>query len=542
MLPGHACSISHRRSQQVPSKIFISHANSDTDIATALVRTLESSFGISRDEITCMGVSGCRQPTIGSLSNALKLDLRSCQMLFAILTEKSVGSSWVLAEIGAAWIQDKPIVPILCRGLREDQVPPSLRQELFINGDQADIRSKIISALDEVSNLMEMSDHHPRHIDALIKRIRHRRDEVRDKSLEHYQVGRFIANVFVELLDGGDAGFKRGSLRFKYRHKWEHLPKPVQEKQELWIREQQRDARVKKHDFFNGPAIRLHSLHPNTQQTTPGPEGKNPIIELRPSCWYDYAASNKQIDQKVFVPGKGMVSIRSEYADFSRLLSTRNVNWVRLSNILTISIVLVVRDPNSKKGKWTLLGQRTDRVDNARGLLSASAAENMHRWLDEPSIIGDFWSKPKWLTEGKRARSVRKNSEAIVDFAYEPVTCPNPFFTVIRAVHEEISRDIARGITEDDITFLTVAWDIGGFNPHLYASVTIDCPIKDVKRLIRGGRRADTEATILPIRFEPAGELERYLADAQWAEISKGAVLRALVHEYGHDEVDRAFQ
>ncbi|HYU98450.1 MAG TPA: hypothetical protein VE977_06460, partial [Pyrinomonadaceae bacterium] len=229
--------------------------------------------------------------------------------------------------------------------------------------------------------------------------------------------------------------------------------------------------------------------------------------------------------------------IRNEYADISRLINTRNVNWVELSNILTVSIVLVTRD------NWTLLGQRTSRVDNASLVVAASAAENIHRWLDEPSVVGDFWSPARWLVEDDRARRVQAGTDDKVDYQYEPATCPNPFYTVLRGINEEVGKEVQQAVSLKDITLLCVAWDMKGFNPHIYALVRVDLPLSDVRRIVSASRGTDNwEANLLPVPFEPGGLLERYLADEEWAEISKGAVLRALVHKYGFNEVDRAFR
>jgi hypothetical protein len=121
--------------------------------------------------------------------------------------------------------------------------------------------------------------------------------------------------------------------------------------------------------------------------------------------------------------------------------------------------------------------------------------------------------------------------------------CPNPFFTVLRAVDEEIAKEVAQAATVNNVEFLSLAWDLHSFHPYLYAIVRVEMPITEVERILKGSRAADSwEATLFPVRFEPGDELKKYLADASWAEISKGAVLRALVHEYGYNDVDKAFR
>jgi hypothetical protein len=80
-------------------------------------------------------------------------------------------------------------------------------------------------------------------------------------------------------------------------------------------------------------------------------------------------------------------------------------------------------------------------------------------------------------------------------------------------VREEIAKEIAQTATIDDITFLSLAWDLFGFNPHLYAILRVNVPIREVERLMDACRGDDTwEGILVPVRFEPSGVLKDYLA------------------------------
>lgn len=342
-----------------------------------------------------------------------------------------------------------------------------------------------------------------------------------------YQVGRFRANVFMDLLGGGDQVFDRQTLKFNYQHEWVPLPKPIDAQRERWIAEEQMKAKSKGRTApYNGPAVRLHSFQ---LTLSGGDEKKSPILQFRPTCWFDYVVSNNSIDREVFVPGKGITTIRDEYADEGTLIQRKGIAWVQLSNILTVTVVLVTKD------KWTLLRSRSDQVGNARRDFAASSDENMHRWKDEPSVLGDPWSVPR--------RIAHPEEKDRVPWDYEPRMCPNPFFTALRGVEEEIAKEVAEAATVDDVEFLNLAWDLHGFNPHLYALLRLDLSIEEVMKKIKGSRAADSwEAKPFKVRFDLTGELKEYLEHGQWAEISKGAVLRALVHEYGYSEVDKAFR
>jgi len=175
-------------------------------------------------------------------------------------------------------------------------------------------------------------------------------------SANGYSVGRFRANVYLDLLGGGDQVFDRHNLNFNYQHKWVLLPNSIQKKRESWIKEEENEAKINGSAFFNGPAIRLHSFQLNVYQSSGGDERKMPLLQFRPTCWYDYVVSNRRIDMGVSVPEKSFTTIRAEYADERTLILTRKIDWIQLSNILTVSVVLVTEDC------WTLLGLRTNLV------------------------------------------------------------------------------------------------------------------------------------------------------------------------------------
>lgn len=339
-----------------------------------------------------------------------------------------------------------------------------------------------------------------------------------------YSLGSVNAEVYLGLLGGGTEIFTRQTLTFQYDHEWVPLPDIINEQRDILIADQVKDAQLKGHELFNGPAIRLHSFNLGIYQDKNGEEKKCPQLFLRPTCWYDYSISNKIIDKKFLISGKGESTIRNEYADATRLLRTHSIDWIQLSNILTITVVLITKD------SWTLLGRRTRHVDNASQLLSASSAENIHRWKDEPSDPANPWSRPKRFTEiGKE-----------IGWDYKPLACPNPFFTAIRAIEEEVSEELSKVISYDDVTFLSLAWDQLGFNPHLYASIRIDITMHELQHVLDGSRGRDSwESTLIPVKFEPTGMLKEFLLNEDWAQISKGAILRTLVQEYSYAEVNK---
>lgn len=340
-----------------------------------------------------------------------------------------------------------------------------------------------------------------------------------------YRVGNITANVFMDLMGGGDQSFDCNNLNFEYEHVVEPLPEPIEARRDSRIKQLEAEARERGHVFFNGPAIRLHSFSLNITQASNGREEKNPILYFRPTNWYDYALSNRNLDEKILIPGRNVITtIRDEYADEEKLVTTRTIQWIKLTNILTVTVIMVSQD-----GK-TLLGRRTDRVDNSRGVFVASAAENMHRWKDEPSDPSDQWSLPKGRTGlGDK-----------ITWDYRPLSCPNPFFTVLRGLGEELAAEIADSVTVEDIKFISLAWNLTHFQPHLIAFVPVKMPMSEIDKILDSSRGEDNwESTLIPVAFEPGGKLKELLVNYEFADISKAAILRSLVHVYGYEAVNK---
>ena len=397
---------------------------------------------------------------------------------------------------------------------------------MFVKLDDADVRGVV-----SVDGWLDAQGHDAKWIAGhVVERLKHETRNARHHPgvgpQMRYRVGNVEARVLVDLFGGGDDTFDRRSLLFEYQHSWVPLSPLIEPFKDTWVSEARAEASRQRRELFNGPCIRLHAFKPNVDQSDDGSERKTPILSFRPTCWFDYVASNRQLDREIQV-GERISTLRAKCADETRLILSREIDWIPLSNILTVSLVFVTCD------RWTIVGHRSNLVDNSAGTLQASAAENLHRWKDEPTDPGDRWSIPRSLAD--------PNGIGGVTWDYEPKSAPNPFFTALRGVREEIAQELGEAIGVDDVTFMALAWDWLAFNPHLYAMIRTGHSKRDVERILAGARAPDGwEATPHLVRFEPTGDLKNLLEVGSWAEISKGAVLRALVHEFGYTEVSRA--
>jgi hypothetical protein len=353
--------------------------------------------------------------------------------------------------------------------------------------------------------------------DGIGQLVQRARSSTRGVAAPRYMVGDVSVEVYMDLLGGGQS-YSWREVQFAYDHAFTPLPPELEATRARVVEQETLLAKAKDREFFNGPCIRLQQARLNIGASDPSAERKEPQFLLRPTCWHDYAVANKHIDAHMAESASPHQTAREMFADESRLVTSRRVDWIPLSNILTCSVVLLTSDMH------TLIGLRTDRVDNHAGVWASSFAENINRAKDEPSDPSDFWSTPRWELD----------TEAKADFDYRPAACPNPFSAVRRGVYEEVSMDLAGEVTRDDITLLHLAWDLTSFNPHLYFLLRTKRGIEDVKAMTRGSRAPDAwEHTLFPVEFTLEGELRNRLLFSQWAHISKGAVLRALVEVHG---------
>lgn len=94
------------------TKIFISHAQKDTDIHNYFVKLFVDGFGISSNTIFSTSKSGSLE-TGKLFSEKIKEQLRESEIVFLLITKAFCESPFCCAELGSAWILDKKIMPIL---------------------------------------------------------------------------------------------------------------------------------------------------------------------------------------------------------------------------------------------------------------------------------------------------------------------------------------------------------------------------------------------------------------------------------------------
>jgi hypothetical protein len=93
-------------------KLFISHSHDDKNIAYALINYLTTAYELDKTDIRCSSHADY-MTRIGITTENLREDLFKCEGIIALLSYTGVHSSWVKYELGAAWVMNKPIIPIV---------------------------------------------------------------------------------------------------------------------------------------------------------------------------------------------------------------------------------------------------------------------------------------------------------------------------------------------------------------------------------------------------------------------------------------------
>lgn len=93
--------------------IFISHSKDDEKVVGALVRLIQLSLGLSPTSIFCTSLTGYGIDTGGLINETIKKHIRSSRLMLSVLTQNSINSKYVLFEMGARWLIEKPLYAVV---------------------------------------------------------------------------------------------------------------------------------------------------------------------------------------------------------------------------------------------------------------------------------------------------------------------------------------------------------------------------------------------------------------------------------------------
>ncbi len=116
------------------SRVFISHAVTDAQFAKELAQLIQEA------DASCHVFVASRPGDIlpgQEWPEAVQRELRDADVYLALLTPSSITRPWVWFEIGAAWMSDKLLVPVVAGGLQIVEVPsPVNLRQLYLLQDE----------------------------------------------------------------------------------------------------------------------------------------------------------------------------------------------------------------------------------------------------------------------------------------------------------------------------------------------------------------------------------------------------------------------
>ena len=122
----------------VATKVFVSYAQQDSALAEEVFRRLRPlSVEVWSDD----------QLTAGeNWRDVLRSRLRDSNYFVFLLTPRALESSWVLQELGAAWVLGKRIVPVATDRRLVERLPVDLGQARTVTFDDMDKLEEALAA------------------------------------------------------------------------------------------------------------------------------------------------------------------------------------------------------------------------------------------------------------------------------------------------------------------------------------------------------------------------------------------------------------
>jgi len=138
--------------------IFISHTESQCNIASNCVDYLLASLSISDDEVRCTSVPGHQLPFGETISEQLKKDISISSAVIALITKESLQSDWVVFELGASWALSKTIILILSPEVSASDLPGPLSGYPCIEINNIDASSRIKDSIKAIAKKLDISE------------------------------------------------------------------------------------------------------------------------------------------------------------------------------------------------------------------------------------------------------------------------------------------------------------------------------------------------------------------------------------------------
>jgi hypothetical protein len=121
-----------RPHRDAPEKVllFISHSSVDHDLAEALTTLIDRALEVPHNTMRCASVSPYKLAPGENTPERLRRDLVDSKVVLGLITNSSRASSWVWAELGAAWGFNCKVIPIVAATLKFEDIPEPIGKNI----------------------------------------------------------------------------------------------------------------------------------------------------------------------------------------------------------------------------------------------------------------------------------------------------------------------------------------------------------------------------------------------------------------------------
>ena len=134
-------------------RVFISHSSLDEEVTTILIDLLRQALNLGSGDIRCTSVDGYRLPAGVSTNEALRQEVYEAGIVIGLITPNSMGSAYVLFELGARWGAKKAMIPLLASGIEPKHLEGPLKD---INALDCSNESQVHQFLKEAAGHLDI--------------------------------------------------------------------------------------------------------------------------------------------------------------------------------------------------------------------------------------------------------------------------------------------------------------------------------------------------------------------------------------------------
>jgi hypothetical protein len=139
-------------------RLFISHASDDKELARRVVALFRAALNLPAPAIRCTSVDGHRLEGGADTDETVRKEIESAEAFVGILSDRSMRSKYVLIELGARWVLNKHLLPLLAPETPATVVGGPLAGK---NALQADSEAQLHQMVREVGRVLGINPESP---------------------------------------------------------------------------------------------------------------------------------------------------------------------------------------------------------------------------------------------------------------------------------------------------------------------------------------------------------------------------------------------